>query len=233
MDLEKQMFPHRRGDREISILTSNRATPRHLTFLLDAECYLSCLDAVNQISELDAAGKIRPSIFVFVSNIDETHRHRDFACDNTFADYIARDLFHFIKSRVPSLDNEGHLIAGLSLSGLASTYIRMRYPKQFSTALCQSGSFWWNHEWLKDQVDDAAPGKYWISVGNEEVQSGLIHPPSRMRQEVCQVEATQRFVDALRNNGHQVQHEVFEGGHGNGPSARELKAALAWLLPPG
>jgi hypothetical protein len=77
---------------------------------------------------------------------------------------------------------------------------------------------------------DCASGKYWISVGNQETESGVSHPPSNMIQAVSQVDAAIRFVDALKVQGSDVHFNLFDGGHEMEAWEKELSTALIWLL---
>jgi predicted alpha/beta superfamily hydrolase len=58
----------------------------------------------------------------------------------------------------------------------AAAFITLRRPAVFSNALCQSGSFWW----LADHHVDlpATHARFWLSVGSEETDTQISHPPT-------------------------------------------------------
>jgi enterochelin esterase-like enzyme len=118
------------------------------------------------------------------------------------------------------------------LSGLASAFTALTYPELFPKALCQSGSFWWNDEWLRRNARSlfSRPAKLWMSVGDQEREFGVAHQPSGMRQEVSQIEATERIAAELQTLGCPVHHHLFAGGHAFAPWKEELPSALKWLL---
>lgn len=184
--------------------------------VLDAELYLDRMGAADRFFKSD------PTVtWVFVSHIDAATRHRDFTCDPEYADFIIEILDLY--------DTGGeHLVAGLSLSGLAAAFIALRHPDRFSSALCQSGSFWWEREWLTAQV---SPGKtrFWLSVGDREDGAGDVHAPTGLRQEISQRVGVERMASALTEAGHLVYYHLFEGGHELDPWRAELPAALTWL----
>jgi enterochelin esterase family protein len=138
----------------------------------------------------------------------------------------------WLHQRYDDLPDHGHLIAGPSLGGLAAAYAALAYPQVFSHCLSHSGSFWWQDEWLTHQLDSMPHnnGKFWISVGNKETQTGITHAPSGMRQDIAQLDACERFAKSLSERGHTVHYHLFEGSHSTQPWKEELPMALQWLL---
>ncbi len=216
--------------REVSFLIPAGSAAERLCLLLDGEFYTEQLNAVEVVEGLLAAQEIPPTAFAFVSHLDNAHRHVDYICNDSFADYITCDLISELRRRCPSLAESGHAIGGLSLSGLAAAHALIRHPGTFSAALCQSGSFWWNEEWLTNQESNLSGKTWYLSVGDGETQSGLSHQPSGMRQEVAQRDACERFAGKMESAGNQVRFEVFEGNHEMTPWAEELPEALRWLI---
>lgn len=194
-----------------------------LGIVLDAEIYLDRMDAgdlfVSAAPEWD---------WVFVSHIDGAARHHDFTCSDAYARFLAEEIVtHFSRS-----GPGGHLVAGLSLSGLAAAHAALRYPEVFAYALCQSGSFWWEREALASQIP-ASPSqapRFWLSVGDREDGAGDVHPPNGLRQETGQRMAVEGMAAALDRTGYSVRCEIFEGGHELAPWRAELPTALDWLL---
>lgn len=210
-----------------------RGTPTKVAVFLDAEYYLDQMDTPGVIEELSDRDKISPVACLFVSNQDAEARHHDFTCSDPFSDYIANDALPWAarKSGVPS--SAGHLIAGVSLSGLQATYLALGYPGRFSHVLSQSGSFWWENEWLVNHLREFIPscGKFWLSVGSTEKGAGEVHGPTGLEQKVDQGIGVANMAAALKAQGHQVREHVFKGGHSPILWKEELPRALGWLLP--
>jgi iron(III)-enterobactin esterase len=192
------------------------AGERPLHVFLDAEFYLNRMDILPAL---------RGKRCVFVSHENAEERHYDLACNPRYAEFIAYDVLAWAGGTA-----NGNLICGLSLSGLAATHIALLYPDLFPYCLSQSGSFWWNDEWLTSQVTAPIKGKFWLSVGDKETDEGISHEPTGLRQDVSQVASVQRMAETLSKAGAEVRHRVFEGGHEMPPWEKELPEALAWLL---
>ncbi len=216
--------------REVRLLSPEKRDPVHLCLILDAEFYLDRIGAEAKISSLLARDSFPPTVFAFVSHIDNAHRHRDYACDSRYSAFLANEVVDEVANRFPSLAGNRHSVCGLSLSGLAAACLVLHYPRRFAGAACQSGSFWWNGEWLTENFPELSGKRFYLSVGNGETQAGISHQPSGMRQEVSQLDACRRFAEKAAQMSHRVRFEVFEGGHEMEPWGEELPEALEWLI---
>lgn len=195
-----------------------------LAVFLDAEYYLKRMNVLPILEAL-------PLSAVFVSHVDGAHRHADFTCNLDYSQFIASEVMSWARQELPGIREQGHLICGLSLSGLASAYLWLNYPQLFSDALCQSGSFWWNEEWLTSQLSSFEPsGKVLVSVGDKELEKGISHPPSGLQQDESQVVACGNFARECERVGAEVQFQTFSGGHDLACWRAELPDALDWLL---
>jgi len=201
-----------------------------LCIFLDAEYYLEKMDAAASLLELQAARSIPPVNCLFVSNLSAEARQEDYICNDDYSRFIADDVVGWARSRAPQLTAEGHTICGLSLSGLAATYLTLTRPLLFPRALGQSASFWWSDEWLVHHLPTlfTRPGRFWLSVGDKERQSGILHV--KLFQGVPQVDAVERMANALSQRGCEVKYHLFQGGHEIPPWKDELPRALTWLL---
>lgn len=206
--------------------------PEKIAVFLDAEYYLDHLDTPALLAELTEKGAIPPLACLFVSNKDAEARHHDYTCSDPFSDFIARDALPWTAKRAGIAFRKDHLIAGLSLSGLQSVYLSLAYPDTFSHVISQSGSFWWENEWLLKHLREFLPssGKFWLSVGTREKGAGMVHAPTELHQEIDQDVAIGHIAGALKEYGHKVRHHVFDGGHEPRCWKEELPAALSWLL---
>jgi len=232
--MTEHLIPGATGDfsRKAWLFEAGETHPERMAVFLDAEFYLDGMDAGAIVECLVAEGAIPSLPVLFLSHLDTAARHRELTCDENFAAFVAGDVVAWMRRRYPSLAAGDHLIAGPSLGGLAATFIALGYPDVYSRCLSQSGSYWWNGEWLTHHLDDVAssPVRFRLSVGDRETVAGVTHAPSGMRQEVTQRYACERFTEALVRSGHEVQFHLFEGGHDFRCWAAELPAALGSLL---
>jgi len=210
----------------------SEAKCRRVAIFLDGEYYLDQLEAPAVITALQQEGAIPPMACLFVSNVDQEARHHDYTCSDPYADYIAKDLLPWIQRRAGTSTAGDHLIAGLSLSGLQAAYTALSYPHIFARTLSQSGSFWWENEWLAKHLREfpASQGKYWLSVGTKEQGAGSCHAPTDLLQEVDQDVAIRHFGEELKRREAIIHSHVYEGGHDPRHWREELPDALKWLL---
>lgn len=211
----------------------NQAHP--LCVVLDAEHYLHSMSMLSVLNELMAAGLIPRMSIVFLSHNGAQSRHEDYTCNDRFARYVAEDVVSWAKGQLSSITCGENVICGVSLSGLASAHIALTFPLVFSASLCQSGSFWWNSNHFAKLANNSAPtqSRFWLSVGDKEVDENVFHPPTSMHQKFSQIVGVQSAVDSLQGRGAQVNYHVFNGGHEFAPWTAELKNALPWLFGSG
>lgn len=203
-----------------------------ICLFLDGEYYVKHMDAPALLTDLQDKKLIPPVACLFVSHVNGAARHDDFTCNPRYARFVVEDLMPWIREHSKVTELRDHLIGGVSLSGLEAAYIALSYPSTFAYTLCQSGSLWWNKEWLTSRQTEfpLARGKYWISVGNKETDSGVSHPPTNLRQDVDQITACRRFAEALEKKSIPVRYHLYEGGHDPRAWRAELSDALQWLL---
>jgi enterochelin esterase family protein len=178
-----------------------------------------------------------PSLsLLFVSHVssdqgqaDDVCRHADYACNQRYARYIAKDVAHWARARNEGIRVHGHLICGLSLSGLQAAYVTCRHPQTFSRCLSQSGSFWW----LDGKDDRLSPtaAKFWLSVGDQETAENVSHSPE-LFQKSSQVAGVERAAANIEQLGGTVLYHKYSGGHAASAWRQELAPALRWLLTP-
>jgi iron(III)-enterobactin esterase len=196
----------------------------NLCLFLDAELYM---DRVNAHAVFQAL-ELPDTACLFLSNQDAGARHHDYVCNAEFSAFVTSSVMTEAKRRFPALASGGHTICGLSLSGLAAAYLGVQHPAVFSRVLSQSGSFWWNNEWFADNVPETS-SRFWVSVGDEELESGVTHPPTGLVQNVCQFDSVKRAADALWSNGAKLHLHTYFGGHDAMHWNDELRGALGWL----
>ncbi|SFJ27576.1 alpha/beta hydrolase [Planctomicrobium piriforme] len=206
------------------------AAVRRCWLVLDAEFYLNRMDAPAAIAEVQQqfAGDVAA---LFVSHFGQPERHRDYACNADFSRLLVQDLLPWLRSQCPALEEGGHTVIGLSLSGLAAAHLAMLYPKTFSSAICQSPSFWWESERFRrelPQLESPRP-RFWVSVGKSELESRVSHPPSGLFQGTNQLESCRRTVQDLQRAGYAAELHEYDGGHETACWKLELPSALKWL----
>lgn len=205
---------------------------RRLCLFLDGEFYVHRMQAPALIRELESQELLPPMACLFVSHVDGAARHRDYTCSARFADYLVNDVLPWLRAQNATVAAHDVLLGGTSLSGLQAAYTALSQPHLFPRVLCQSGSFWWNNEWLREHVQQLAtlPAKFWISVGDQETATGVSHPPSGLLQEIDQITACENFATTVGERGCDTFYHRYQGGHDMPSWAEELPGALRWLL---
>jgi len=232
MNLEEHIITGSEYQRKVWLLNAYDVSSPRLGIFLDGESYVNRMDAPRILYELQKNGEIPSLTCVFVSHLNGEARHHDLTCNPGFSSFIANDVFKWCREKNAHIENGRHLISGTSLSGLASAYLMITYPTIFSHSLCQSGSFWWNNEWLTNELKNRViqRGNYWISVGSNETDFGISHPPTGLRQDISQIDSCTRFCEGISEVGHSVHCNIYEGGHDIKSWKEELPQALKWLF---
>jgi enterochelin esterase family protein len=167
----------------------------------------------------------------FLSHIDQEHRHRDFVCSDDYSKFLIEELMPELRGQ-NLLGEEPPILVGLSLSGLAALHAGCYNPDVFSGILAQSPSAWWNDEWLVRELE-THPARFprtWLSVGLQETDEDVIHPPSGMHQKTSQWASCHRLVHALQATQTVSHLHEYQGGHDPACWREELNEALQWLL---
>jgi enterochelin esterase family protein len=216
--------------RSVFLYSSTAGSAGNAVFLLDAELYLERVQALEVVRRLHAARAMPPALYAFVAGGGGAARHVDYTCRDAFGDFVVHNVLPRLLDAQPQLGQ--FVIAGLSLSGLAAAHIALRHPGRLAAAICQSPSFWWEEERLRQSLPPATDGAaaLWISVGDQETQQEISHPPSGLWQGSSQIDSCQRTCTALRDAGYRVQERVFAGGHDPVRWREDLALALPWAL---
>ena len=215
------------GTRKIWLQPPITGRATRCCLFLDAELYIERVQAPAIAENLQRDGRLPPTLCCYLSSVDAAARHRDFTCNEDYSSFLVNDVIPWIERDQGHFE---HYLGGLSLSGLAAAFTVLRYPNVFAGALCQSPSAWWNEEWLTSSIDGSSRGKYWISVGDQEVASDVRHPPTDLFQGTSQLDSVRRLVARLRTTQAIVRSHEYSGGHDPACWAAELPDALTWLL---
>ncbi len=185
-----------------------------LLILFDGQSYLDLVPTPTILDNLIAAGKIPPTIAVFVDNPSPADRERELPCYRPFADFLSKELLPWMRDKFQATaDPTKTVVAGSSYGGLAATCAAMWYPERFGSFLSQSASYWWKpepdaeYEWVKRQFSGKPklPVRAFLTVGLFET----LPKPGNTNQ----VEVNRRFRDALQAKGYDVKYTEFNGAH--------------------
>ena len=195
----------------------------------DGELYLDRVGAEKIVSKARKAGIPGDRRCVFVSYGTIADRHADFGCSPRYSRFLVNDLIPAIAKTRKAPDG-GHILVGLSLSGLAAAFAAVRFPRVFPKAIIQSPSAWWNGEWLRHHLGKRSlkNSLFWLSVGAKETDTDVRHSPIGMHQLTSQLDSCRRLASALRKRHAEVRFSIFDGGHDMKYWARELPYALRW-----
>lgn len=218
------------GDRTQRVETYAPADepPSGAVVFLDGEIFRDRVLAPDVVRALYGQRVIPPALSVYVSHGGADARHTDYVCDAVFAHLIADGLVGRIRDEAPTVCE--FVLVGLSLSGLMAAYIATRHPETFRAVICQSPSFWWEGGRFAAELPAAAKSgpEFWISVGSQETEVGVSHPPSGMRQDLTQIAGCCSAVAALREKGYGVRYGEYDGGHAPECWREDLALALPW-----
>jgi enterochelin esterase-like enzyme/predicted nucleotidyltransferase len=217
-----------RYERDVWLLPGPSDQSHPLCVFLDGEFYLHDVKCLPVLRNAWRNRELAPMCCLFVSYAGTNARHEDYAWNPHYGEFIAEDARAWAAQHAANISERNNVICGLSLSGLAAAHIAMDHPNVFSRALCQSGSFWWlmDHPTRLRQTR----GRFWLSVGSEETERGVCHPPTGLFQRVSQIEGVEYAVRAFEACGARVHHHVYSGGHVFAEWTNELIPSLNWLL---
>ena len=216
--------------RSIQLLRGPSGRPQRLCLFLDGELYWREMKAIPVLQAIIDRGTPPPTTFAFISHGSQKDREHDYTCNDQFGSFISETVIPWLQSEIPGLQPGQHLIGGLSLSGLMSPYLALKYPDHFRCCLSQSGSFWWKDEHFTKTAQQFAPAKtrIWLSVGNQETE--VDEPAPGSLPEVSQVVGVKHAHEVLKTLGATVHYHEYHGGHSLEHWRDELDQALHWLL---
>lgn len=198
------------NDRRVWVYTpsgySNKDKPYKLLVLTDGFDYINYLSIKNVLDNLISDKKIDPIVCVLVSSND--NRYEELTCNEKFADFITLEILPWINSNYNvDITPQNHIIGGVSLGGLTASYIGYKYSNYFGNILSQSGSFWYEKEWLTEQYKNSEklPLKFYLCAGLLED-----YPYD---DEPVMMEVINNMRDILLEKGYDVTYETFNSGH--------------------
>lgn len=233
MNLEEHTIASKNGSysRKVWLHAAPTDDTHPVCIVLDAEYYLRDMEIAPITQQLMDENAIQEMTFVFISHVSAEDRHIDYQYNDEYRDFIVNDVVDWTKEKVPSIQNENHVICGLSLSGLMSVYIAAHHPALFPRCLAQSGSFWLKHEWFEEKLKSLGKlkTKFYMSVGDEETEENVTHQPNDLYQEISQVAGVKKAASVLEDLGAEVNFQIYKGGHAITPWKKEFPDAMKWL----
>jgi enterochelin esterase family protein len=190
------------------------------------DCFVF-LDGELYTDRVKAPEIVRSATCIYLPNVSAASRHADYTCNENFASFIA-EVPHWIEQHVASFHR--YFLCGLSLSGLQAVFAALRHPGIYAGVVSQSPSAWWNDEWLRTVLPRDNRGRFWLSVGTQELQENVTHPPTGLIQKANQLDSVRRLAKDMVDAGQLVHFREYDGGHDPACWAVELPEALAWLL---
>ena len=231
MNLSAHLFKSEilKNYRTVWIQKSNSTAPPTCIFFLDGELYLQ-MGTEEIIASYQSAN--RSIIACFISSLDRQTRFKENACYYPFVQYISEELIPWFQNECRcTLNPVNSIICGLSLTGLTSAFIGMVLPNHFRKILCQSGAFWWNNEWLIDQMkrSNLYRSSFYLCVGNKEKQININHYPGFF-QTISQLDSNRRMRDLLISKDVLMVYEEVNGSHSQDTWKSTLPGALSLMI---
>jgi enterochelin esterase family protein len=229
-----------RIDRSLAVYTPANykadGPPNALLILFDGEDVSDDPYPLTTLDNLIAAGKIPPTVAVFVENLPG-RRLVDLVANPEFADFTAQELMPWVRSHYQvTNDPKQTVVTGYSAGGLGAPYVALRHPEVFGNVLSQSGAFWWSFEHNGGVCGSRCPNsggtggensKDATTEGNFLVREFLASPKLPLRFYLAAgtfeidrrggggdiLESTRHLRDVLLAKGYDVSYEQFVGGH--------------------
>lgn len=139
--------------------------PCKLLILSDGFEYLS-ISAATVLDNLINDKKISNVICVLIESTK--NRYEELTCSDKYSDFIAKELIPWIYENYNvSKSPKDTIIGGVSLGGLAATYMAYKNPSIFGNVLSQSGSYWYDEQWLTNKFKESErlPIKFYLNAG--------------------------------------------------------------------
>lgn len=197
---------------------------------LDGELYADRVKSSEAIATAQASRSLPPLACVYLPNLSAADRHEVYTCNDRFASFVALEMPGWIERAAGRF--EQLFLCGLSLSALQSIFTALQHPGIFAGVLAQSPSAWWQDERLASLLGSlpSSCGRFWLSVGTQEVQENASHPPTPLIQQTSQLASVRRLAKRMADAGHDLHLHEYDGGHDPLCWGAELPRALEWLL---
>ncbi|WP_420110645.1 enterochelin esterase domain-containing protein [Pseudactinotalea sp.] len=212
--------------RAVHLWSPSPAEPAAVLVLLDGEQW-----AAMGIADVVAAAGI-PVDLVLVDSVDFPTRSRDLPDPERAAALVAAALEAYTRATGHLPDASRTILAGQSYGGLAAASTVVTRRDLASTAVVQSGSFWYRHGVppARDAVD---PGDLTTALaGGERDLAGVRLALQAGTDEGTMAAQAEMFRDAARDRGADAELEKITGGHDYAWWKHHLLRAVEALVGP-
>jgi enterochelin esterase-like enzyme len=198
------------GTRRIWVYTPYGYTEKNshnkILVLTDGFEYLNFLSAPVVFDNLIGEEAISPIVCIFIES--SNNRYNELTCNESFSKFISEEVMPWAyKQYNISRNPQDTVIGGVSLGGLAATYIAFKNSTIFGNVISQSGSYWYESQWLTREFKDSEtlPINFYLNAGVLED-----HPYD---DEPIMMEVINNMRDTLLSKGYSVKYENFQSGH--------------------
>ena len=196
----------------------------NMLVLMDGLDFINDLSAVTVLDNLIFDSKIEPIIVAFVDTSGDD-RYDMLTCSDDLNHFIAKDLLTWIRERykITNLPSR-NIIGGFSLGGLMASFIALNNYDIFGKVICESGSFWWNDEWILEKYRSIPklPLEFYLNVG--------ILEDRPYDSEPVMMDVINKFRDILLSKGYKLHYDQFESGHDYLCWGEQLGMALIYMF---
>lgn len=193
-----------------------------LLILSDGFEYLS-ISATTVLDNLINDKKIPPIVCIFIESTK--NRYEELTCSDKYSDFIVKELMPWIYENYNvSKSPRDTIIGGVSLGGLAATYMAYKNPSIFGNVLSQSGSYWYDDQWLTNKFKESErlPIKFYLNAG--------VLEDNPYDTEPIMMEVINNMRDVLIKKGYEISYETFPSGHDYLSWAETLGTGLIELI---
>lgn len=180
--------------------------PYNLLVLTDGFEYINWLSAQTVLDNIIESKTITPTVCVFIEST--SNRYEELTCNDNFSSFISQELMDWIYENYNvTKESKKTVIGGLSLGGLMASFIALENSNIFGNVLSQSGSYWYEKEWLTQKYKEAEklPIKFYLNAG--------VLEDKPYNSEVIMMEVINNMRDVLLSKGYRVKYENFYSGH--------------------
>jgi enterochelin esterase family protein len=188
--------------------------PCDVFLLFDGWAYYNYAAVTTVMDNLHHVGRIRPTVLVMHSNLDQSVRAKELPCHRPFHDFLVEELMPWVDGNYNVTPDPARTVVGGScFGGLAAAYVALESPDRFGNVISQSGSFWWPGpgvpgmapEWLTEQYRERpiVPVRLSLEIGSLEGAIAEFDPMMAHRD----------FRDVLVDKGYDVDYVEYTGGH--------------------
>ncbi len=229
--------------------------------LFDGQYYTSTVPTPTILDNMISQHAIPPLVAVLIHNISEESRLRELHCNDTFAEFLAKELIPWVHRNYHATnDPRQTFVGGTSAGGLAAAFAAFRHPEIFGNVLSNSGSFSWKPGLLERILNGGRPGplnegmyvdfgwlmgqfanhprvpiRFYLDVGLMEDLSPrkpLQAGDTSQAGDLSGLVANRYLRDVLRAKGYDVHYQEFNAGHSY-YAAHSLSNGLLTLLRDG